>query len=108
MKKYLCIAALFGSALLAGCSHPQAAPPPPPPVLDYQAIQQQGNHDGYDAARRDVETGQPPIFNHHPRYRNPPVPRPGWQAYRTGFRLGYNDFLHHAPPPAPTPGSPPA
>ena len=34
-----------------------------------------------------------------PRYRNPPVPGPGWPAYRKGFRVGYERFLHPGPPP---------
>ena len=99
IKSSLCITAALATGLLAGCSHPQPVYAPPPPVLDYQAIQQQGYHDGFDAARHDVETNQPPVFDHHPRWRNPPVPRPGWQAYRTGFRDGYNRFLHPGPPP---------
>ncbi len=99
MKKYLCIPALFAASLLAGCSHPQPVVyAPPPPVLDYQAIQQQGYHDGFEAAHHDIETGQPPVFNHHPRWRNPPVPPPGFEAYRRGFREGYNRFLHPGPP----------
>ncbi len=69
-------------------------------MLNYAAIQQQGYHDGFEAARHDVETGQPPIFDHHPRWRNPPVPPPGIPAYRQGFRDGYTRFLHPAPPPA--------
>jgi hypothetical protein len=67
--------------------------------LNYQAIQQQGFHDGYEAAHRDVADGRPPSFEHHPRFRNPPVPPPGVEAYRHGFRDGYNSFLHQGPPP---------
>ena len=98
MKKSLGMAALLAASLLAGCSHPQPVYAPPPPVLDYQAIQQQGYHDGFDAARHDVETGQPPVFNRHPRWRNPPVPPPAFAAYRRGFRDGYTRFLHPGPP----------
>jgi hypothetical protein len=95
MKKILCLSALLGAALLAGCTHPQPVyGPPPPPSLNYQAIEQQGDHDGFEAARHDVETNQPPVFDHHPRYRNPPVPPPGWAAYRKGFRVGYERFVH--------------
>jgi hypothetical protein len=97
MKKTLCITAALATALLAGCSHPQPVYAPPPPIIDFQAVHQQGYQDGFEAARRDVQSGQPPVFNHHPRYRNPPVPPPGFQAYRQGFREGYNRFLH-APP----------
>jgi len=102
MKKTLCFAALFASTFLAGCSHPQPVyAPPPPPAMDFQAIERQGDHDGFEAARHDVETNQPPVFNHHSRYRNPPVPPPGFAAYRRGFRVGYTRFLHPGPPPPP-------
>ena len=101
MNKFFGIAALVLASALAGCSHPQPVYyPPPPPVLDYQAVQAQGQHDGFDAARRDVQTGRPPVFNHHERFRNPPVPPPAIPAYRQGFRIGYEQFLHTPPPPA--------
>lgn len=94
--------ALFAPVLfLAGCSHPQPvymAPPPPP--LSASAIFQQGMHDGFEAARRDVAEGRPPIFDHHSRFRHPPlVPPPDSGDYRQGFRDGYSRFLHSAPPP---------
>jgi hypothetical protein len=102
MKKTLCFVMLLGSFALAGCSHPAyGPPPPPPPALDYRAIEAQGQHDGFDAARNDVATGRPPRFDRHPRYRNPPVPGPGWPSYRQGFRRGYDQFLHTPPPGAP-------
>jgi hypothetical protein len=100
MKKVFCFAPFLLSMMLAGCSHPQPvyAPPPPPP-LNYQAIEQQGFHDGFEAARHDVESGRPPRFDRHPRYRNPPVPPPAFPSYRQGFRRGYEQFLHQGPPP---------
>jgi len=102
MQKFLGLTALSAAFLLAGCSHQPTVvyAPPPPPVLDYQAIAQQGFRDGFDAARHDVATGQPPIFDHHPRWRRPPVPPPGFEAYRRGFKDGYSRFLHPTPPPA--------
>ena len=100
MKKALGISALFLASALAGCSHPQPVYyPPPPPALNYQAIEQQGMHDGFEGARHDVQTGRPPVFDHHEKYRTPPVPPPGVQAYRQGFRRGYEQFLHTPPPP---------
>ena len=100
MKRALCLTALFATSLLAGCSHPQPVYAPPPPTgINFQAIEQQGDHDGFEAAKHDVETNRPPVFNHHPRYRNPPVPPPGFAAYRQGFRRGYERFLHPGPPP---------
>lgn len=102
MKKLLCISAISFAALLSGCSHPQpvyVAAPPPPPLINFQAVAQQGFHDGFEAARHDVGVGAPPIFDRHPRFRNPPVPPPAIGAYRDGFRDGYSRFLHPGPPP---------
>ena len=99
MKKVLSCAATLLVALLAGCSPPPPVVyvPPPPPVLDFQMIQRQGFDDGFAAARHDVEMGRPPVFDHHPRWRRPPVPPPGFEAYRHGFRDGYVRFLHPVP-----------
>jgi hypothetical protein len=104
MHKPLVTITLAAAALLAGCSHPQPVyvpAPPPPPSLNYGAIETQGAHDGFEAAQHDVATNRPPLLEHHPRFRNPPVPPPGWEAYRRGFREGYNRFLHQPPPPPP-------
>ena len=94
---------LFASALLlAGCSHPRPVYyAPPPPMPSSSAVYQQGAHDGFEAARRDVADGRPPVFDHHPRFRNPPVPPPAVDEYRHAFRDGYERFLHPGPPPPP-------
>jgi hypothetical protein len=100
MKKSLGLTAISAALLLAGCSHPQPVYyAPPPPALNYQAIAQQGFRDGFDAARHDVATGHPPVFDHNARWRRPPVPPPGFDAYRRGFTDGYNRYLHPTPPP---------
>jgi len=98
MKKPLAIILLSTAALVAtGCSHPQPVVyGPPPPAIQ---IHDQGVHDGFEAAKHDVEEGHPPSFSAHPRYRNPPVPPPAFHDYREGFRQGYEQFLHHGPPP---------
>ncbi len=44
---------------------------------------------------------RPPVFDHHPRFRNPPVPPPAIGEYRDAFRQGYERFLHPGPPPPP-------
>ncbi len=102
MKRLMEVGVLSLPLLLAGCSHPRpvAYYPPPPPAVD--TVARQGFHDGFEAARHDVATGQPPIFDHHPRFRNPPVPPPAIGEYRESFREGYDRFLHPGPPP---PGS---
>ncbi len=84
--------------LLAGCSHPLPVAPPPP-ALNFAQVTQMGFHDGFEAARRDVAAGRPPMPRRHPRFRNPPVPPMAVADYRRAFRNGYRSFLHPAPPP---------
>lgn len=98
MRKLFAVSLLSVAALLAGCSHPQPVYGPPPPGVQ---IHDMGIHDGFEAARNDVATGRPPNFARHPRYRNPPIPggEGRWDDYRNGFRQGYEQFLHQAPPP---------
>jgi hypothetical protein len=101
MKKWIAPAALFLPLALAGCSHPQpvyVAPEPAPPAV-FTAIAQQAFHDGYDAARRDLQAGRAFDVNRHPRFRNPPVAPEAAQDYRHGFREGYNAAFHGAPAP---------
>ncbi len=94
-RKTLGLTGLFFLALLSsGCATPPPPPPPPPPMVPLQEVAQQGFHDGYDAAQHDVSAGHPPVFDHHPRYRNPPVPPETWEVYRREFRHGYEHFLH--------------
>lgn len=102
MKKTLLLLALSAPIALAGCSHPTyvAAYQPPPPPPDYNEIGQQGFHDGFEAARRDIADGRPPNLEAHPRFRNPPVPGPAWEDYRHGFREGYHSAMREVPPPA--------
>ncbi len=91
------------SFTLAGCSHPRPVyyGPPPPPLPSPSAVFQAGYHDGFEAARHDVAGGSPPVFDRHPRFRNPPVPPPAIGEYRDAFRQGYERFLHPGPPPPP-------
>ncbi len=101
MKKILAVSLLSlwmlpAAVLLAGCAHRQPVYGPAPPVVQ---IHDQGIHDGFEAARHDVADGRPPSFDQHPKYRNPPVPPEAWKDYRNGFREGYEQFLHHGPPP---------
>ncbi len=104
----LAVVGASGMLGVTGCSHPQSVayfpPPPPPPPVTEATVYAQGRQDGFEAARHDVATGQPPTLEHHPRFRQPPVPPPAWEDYRRAFRAGYGEFLHGgggAPPPPP-------
>jgi hypothetical protein len=102
MKRVFVLATLLLPFAIAGCSHPQPAPfypPPPPPAYFHSA--QQGYHDGFDAAQRDVAKGAPPNPGRHPRFRNPTVPPPRIEDYRHGFRNGYDQIYRHGPTPPP-------
>src|SRR5580698_5935737 len=88
VKNWIWPAALLLPLAVAGCSHPQpvyVAPEPPPPAV-FSALAQQAFHDGYDAGRRDIQSGKPHDVNRHPRFRNPPVAPEAAEDYRHGFR----------------------
>ncbi len=99
MKRALLLITLLVPVGLAGCAHKTVvvyqAPPPP---VDFSAIAQRGFHDGFEAARRDLANNRQPNLEHHPRFRNPPVPAGAFEDYRHGFREGYNRYLHEATP----------
>jgi hypothetical protein len=94
MKKWLALAVLTLPLCIAGCSHPHPVYDEPPPPPEFQEIARQGYHDGWAAARRDVDEGKSPNIERHPRFRNPPVPADAAEDYRRGFRRGYDAFLH--------------
>ena len=94
MKKWFALTALFLSFFLAGCSHPRPVVAETPPPPEFTEIARQGYHDGFAAARRDVNQGRPADVERHPRFRRPPVPPDAFEDYRRGFRRGYNAFLH--------------
>ena len=99
MKKLLAFAVLLMPLAVAGCGHPTVVYAPPPPPAEFSQIAQQGFHDGFEAARRDVTRNVPPGVEKHPKFRNPPVPPPAWEDYRHGFREGYQSFLQRNAPP---------
>ena len=99
MTKWIAFAAILLPLSVAGCGHRTVVYAAPPPPVAFNEIGQHGYNDGFAAAQRDVADGRPPNLEHHPRFRNPPVPPEAIQEYRHGFRGGYNAFLHQAPPP---------
>ena len=78
----------------------QPAPPPPPAQWDafpneFNDVQRQGFHDGIEGARRDFENHRPPTPENRDEFRHPHVPPPVREAYRAGFRRGYNRAMSH-------------
>jgi hypothetical protein len=80
----------------------EAAPPPPPPPPQWDAfpaefndIQRRGFHDGMEGARRDYENHRRPDVNDRDEYRHPHVPPELQDAYREGFRRGYDRAMEH-------------
>jgi hypothetical protein len=100
MKRALLLLVLSAPLALAGCAHrTEVVYQAPPPPVDFSAIAQQGFHDGFEAAQRDIENNRPPRLQQHPRFRNPPVPPQAFEDYRHGFREGYQRAMHEPPPP---------
>lgn len=59
------------------------------------AVQQRGFHDGIEGARKDYGNHRQPDPNNRDEYRHPDVPRGQWDAYRYGFRMGYERSMAH-------------
>jgi hypothetical protein len=95
MKKLIVLAALASPLILAGCSdhHYNNYYPAPPGAVDN--IAQRGYHDGFEAARHDVNSQRSPDMRRHGDFRNPPVPGRFADDYRRAFRSGYESFLHN-------------
>jgi len=99
MKKWTAGAMLLLPLALAGCAQRAVVYAGPPPPAAVNEVAQRGYHDGFEAARRDVQDERRPDFRAHPKFRNPPVPPPAFADYRHAFRSGYEAFLHQGPPP---------
>jgi hypothetical protein len=79
---------------------PGMAPPPPRGDWDtvpheFGDIQQRGFHDGIIGARRDFDNHRQPNVENRDEFRHPPVPPELRDAYREGFRRGYNRAMAH-------------
>lgn len=75
---------------------------PPPPIRPWDSpdsgwndYQRQGFHDGMDGARKDYGNHRQPDVNNRDEYRHPSVPEHARDAYREGFREGYNRAMSH-------------
>ncbi|HSZ15479.1 MAG TPA: hypothetical protein VK764_00165 [Terracidiphilus sp.] len=78
----------------------QQAPTPPPPQWDafpteFNDLQRRGFHDGMEGARRDYENHRQPDVNNRDEYRHPHLPPEAREAYREGFRRGYDRATTH-------------
>lgn len=78
------------------------------PPSELNAIQRQGFHDGMEGARKDFDNHRRPDVNNRDEYRHPNLPPEEREAYRDGFRRGYDRAMSHlmgtpmaAPPPPP-------
>jgi hypothetical protein len=79
-------------------------PPPPPPPSAYQegpppsVVGDMARHaylDGMKAAHQDLDGGFKPNPRRSSLFRNPPVPPPAWEDYRSAFGHGYQAGLDH-------------
>lgn len=81
-----------------------APPPPPPPVVrgdwdtvpnEFNDAQRRGFHDGIIGAQRDFDNHRQPNVENRDEYRHPNMPHELREAYREGFRHGYDRGWAH-------------
>jgi len=65
------------------------------PPQEFRDIQRQGFQDGVQAGRRDFENHRSPNVEKTGGFRHPPVRRDDRDAYREGFRRGYDAAFSH-------------
>ncbi|HUX28561.1 MAG TPA: hypothetical protein VMV39_07225, partial [Terracidiphilus sp.] len=65
------------------------------PPQEFQETQRRGFHDGIEGARKDFDNHRRPDVNNRDEYRDPRVPRDQREAYRDGFRRGYEQGVSH-------------
>jgi hypothetical protein len=89
----------FAVALLMGISIPSMARaaqgPWDVPPQELNDIQRQGFHEGIEAARHDFQMRRPPNVDDHEIYRHPHMPPEQREAFRDGFRRGYDRAMSH-------------
>jgi len=84
------------------------------PPQELQEMQRRGFRDGIAAAHQDIESHRHPDFNNRDEFRNPGLPHEQWEAYRDGFRRGYERGVSYlmgaqqGPPPPQMQQGPPA
>ena len=65
------------------------------PPQEFRDVQRQGFHDGLEAGRNDFDRHNPPNMEQRREFRHPPVAPPDRDAYREGFRRGYDSAFSH-------------
>jgi len=65
------------------------------PPQEFRDTQRQGFHDGIEGARKDFENHRRPDVNNRDEFRHPHVSRDQRDAYREGFRRGYEVGVSH-------------
>jgi ribosome modulation factor len=64
-------------------------------AAEVQGVHAQGFHDGIEGARKDYENHRQPSVENREEFRHPPVSHHDREAYRDGFRRGYETGVEH-------------
>jgi hypothetical protein len=65
------------------------------PPQELNELQRRGYHDGVEGARKDYGNHRRPDVNNREEYRNVQLPEEEQEAYRDGFRRGYERAMTH-------------
>ena len=65
------------------------------PPGEFNESQRRGFHEGVEAARRDFESHRRPDVDDHEEFRHPNLPGELADAFRDGFRRGYQTAISH-------------
>lgn len=65
------------------------------PPQELNEIQRRGFHDGLEGAHRDFDNHRRPDVNNRDEYRHPHLAPEEREAYREGFRRGYQVGVRH-------------
>ncbi len=99
----LSLAALIAATLISiPAAQAQQGPPPgyapepwAAPPAEVQGVEAQGFHDGIEGARKDYENHREPNVENRDEFRHPSVPHRDREAYRHGFKRGYQVGVEH-------------
>lgn len=104
-KNLLAAGVMAAALLVIPTTHANALQGPPPPGYgaepwaavppELQGAERQGFHEGIEGARKDYENHRPPSVENRDEFRHPPVPHRDREAYRQGFRRGYQVGVDH-------------